>query len=71
MKGDVKCVLTDWEPTDKDVPTLSVSLQFFFTLILLITTGSDKKGNVVMSNVDDADNADWEDVNAVLDVDVS
>ena len=40
-------------------------------LILLITTGSDKKGNVVMSNVDDADNADWEDLNAVSDVDVS
>jgi len=48
-----------------------VSLRFFFTLILLITTGSDKKGNVVMSNVDDTDNVDWEDVNAVSDVDVS
>ena len=62
--------MTDWEPTDEDVPTLSVSLPFFFTLILLITIGSDKKGNVVTSNVDDADNADWEDVNAVSDVDV-
>ena len=71
MKGDVEGILTDWEPTDEDVPTLSVSLRFFFTLILLITTGSDKKGNVVMSNVDDADNADWEDLNAVSDVDVS